>query len=308
MPAPSGAVDEVMPIAAGLELRRINFVTGFEPYGDPLTAPTGQGAADVWLIDVLQHRGIEEQLSLLDAGERMRCVGFRRKASSYRYAVAHVALRVLLGRYLAIPPAEIQITRGQCPSCSRVDGPPEVHGSGLYFSLSHGGDKVAIVFARVPVGVDVEPVPSSDIVKEVSGLMHPRERVQMSELAPDGWPTAFARCWTRSEAYLKATGEGVPGLGRTFVGAGAQPENVPGWFLSDIDVGPGYAAAAAVSQPRAVSRRPSGASSRRVQYPTTSRLGAAVPPRAGGVEVEDKTQKGAPCSTPIARSTAAESF
>ncbi|MER8041244.1 4'-phosphopantetheinyl transferase superfamily protein [Streptomyces sp. NPDC094032] len=58
---------------------------------------------------------------------------------------------------------------------------------------------------------------------------------------------AFARCWTRKEAYLKGTGQGLSGSGfaDTVVGTGARPLPVPGWTLTDVRVPPGFAAACA---------------------------------------------------------------
>ncbi|WP_346268225.1 4'-phosphopantetheinyl transferase superfamily protein [Streptomyces sp. SCUT-3] len=61
---------------------------------------------------------------------------------------------------------------------------------------------------------------------------------------PADRPAAFARCWTRKEAYLKGTGTGLgEDPSRTPVGAGPRPEPVPGWLLADVPVPTGHAAA-----------------------------------------------------------------
>ena len=70
----------------------------------------------------------------------------------------------------------------------------------------------------------------------------------MTTAAPESArPAAFARCWTRKEAYLKGTGAGLgENLAVTYVGTGGQPAAPDGWTLSDVPVPAGYAGASAV--------------------------------------------------------------
>ncbi|MFJ3953906.1 4'-phosphopantetheinyl transferase superfamily protein [Streptomyces libani] len=81
-------------------------------------------------------------------------------------------------------------------------------------------------------------------------------------------PAAFARCWTRKEACLKATGAGISeaSLRTLRLGTGPLPARSPGWALTDLRVPAGYAAACAVREaaPSGESRptRPSASSVR----------------------------------------------
>ncbi|MEJ8643163.1 4'-phosphopantetheinyl transferase superfamily protein [Streptomyces sp. MS1.HAVA.3] len=64
-------------------------------------------------------------------------------------------------------------------------------------------------------------------------------------------PAAFARCWTRKEAYLKGTGTGLNTAPATVLaGAGPRPARIPGWRVTDLATLPGYAASVATREPQ----------------------------------------------------------
>ncbi|MEU7053487.1 4'-phosphopantetheinyl transferase superfamily protein, partial [Streptomyces eurythermus] len=85
--------------------------------------------------------------------------------------------------------------------------------------------------------------------------LHHAERAELARLPPGARPGAFAHCWTRKEAYGKATGEGLSGeaLRGLYLGAGPRPATVPGWRVTDVEVPPGWAAACAVREESRVS-------------------------------------------------------
>lgn len=237
-----------------------------------LTLPEPGAVPHVWLVRVAAHReSLGDALALLDAEERSRHAAFHRAADRDRYAAAHVALRRLLGAYLGTEPGGVTVVREPCPHCGGPHGRPAipgsavqgsavqgsglqesglqesgVPGSGLHFSLSHSGELVVLAFAATPVGADVEEAHDLAAVEEVSTSLHPREQDELAALDAAARASAFLRCWTRKEAYLKGTGEGLPGdPSRTYVGTGPQPAAVPGWTLWDVPVGAAHAAAVA---------------------------------------------------------------
>ena len=184
----------------------------------------------------------------LSPEERDRAGAFLREADTDRYLVAHTALRRELGSHLGVPPGEVPLTRADCPVCDGPHGRPSVEGNPLHFSLSHAGDMVLIALAEEVVGVDVEEHPAARTVAETGSALHPREHAELEALPEDARPAAFARCWTRKEAYLKGTGTGLaedPSL--TYVSTLAAPAEPPGWRLADIEVPDGYAAASALA-------------------------------------------------------------
>ncbi|MFI6287320.1 4'-phosphopantetheinyl transferase family protein [Streptomyces sp. NPDC051018] len=206
--------------------------------------------------DAMAHR------HLLDAEESARLDAFRRPADREAYAVAHIALRRLLGARLGRAPETIVFGREPCAHCGGPHGRPVVPGAPVHFSLSHtsrtGSGLVLIALATGPVGVDVEAVPAESTIADVVSQLHPRERTELAALPAADRPLAFTRCWTRKESLLKAAGVGLGGeLSRTYTGTGPRPAGDTGWSLSDLPVDPGYAAAVA-ARPEADARKPGG--------------------------------------------------
>ncbi|MFI0259336.1 4'-phosphopantetheinyl transferase family protein [Streptomyces sp. NPDC017056] len=214
---------------------------------DPLPAGGGQPVS-LWLVRTVPGAGLHDT-AVLDGTERERTAAFVRPGDRDTYATSHGALRRLLGAYLDRDPAELRFVREPCPCCDEPHGRPALAGAEipLHFSLSHTGDMALLGFAPTPVGVDIERPASPRTVAEVSGMLHPQERATLDALPEDARPAAFARCWTRKEAYLKGTGSGLAGdlMTTTLVGAGPLPVAVPGWDMADVSVPEGYTAACA---------------------------------------------------------------
>ncbi|MFP8961280.1 4'-phosphopantetheinyl transferase family protein [Streptomyces nanhaiensis] len=203
------------------------------------------------VLRVSEHAAGVRDGAVLSEEERARCAAFVREADRDRYRVAHTALRLELAAVLGTDPAAVPLTREPCPLCGGPHGRPAVPGNPVHFSLSHAGDVVLIALDGAPVGADVEAHPTAAVVAETVSALHPRERAEIGRLAPADRPAAFARCWTRKEAYLKGTGAGLgEDPGATYVGSLATPAEVPGWELTDVAAPEGYAAAVALAVPR----------------------------------------------------------
>ncbi|MFJ8465227.1 4'-phosphopantetheinyl transferase family protein [Streptomyces swartbergensis] len=214
--------------------------------------PPRPGRPRLWLARVEDLRGAVAPLAdvVLDSAERARAAAFHRPADRDGYRVAHVCLRVLLGAYLGVEPSEVPLVRRPCPVCRAPHGRPDVPGVPLCFSLSRTAGFCLLAFADTAVGADIERLPADDVVSALTATLHPREAAELAARPPDRRPAAFARVWTRKEAYLKGLGIG---LGRDLrldhVGASAcGPRQVPGWAVDDVAVETGYAAAVAVAE------------------------------------------------------------
>src|SRR5262249_30459782 len=85
--------------------------------------------------------------------------------------------------------------------------------AGIHFNLAHSDDLALFAFTRAgEVGVDVEWIrPLKDMEELVARFFSARESELFRELAASERPAAFFNLWTRKEAMLKATGEGIAG-------------------------------------------------------------------------------------------------
>lgn len=215
-----------------------------------------RGSPDLWLLRLSDTPDSFADATTLDASERERAASFARSADRIRFTVAHVALRTVLGSYLAVSPSDIAYVREDCPCCGGPHGRPALLGfpGDLHFSLSHRGDLVLIGVAGVPIGVDVELVSDVRGSDELALMLHPDERREAQALDPVRRPSAVARLWTRKEAYLKGLGTG---LGRDpaedYIGLGTLDNAPPRveWHFLDIPVDRGYVASVATPEPMA---------------------------------------------------------
>lgn len=202
-------------------------------------------------------------LTLLSDPELVRARQYRLAADSNRSLLGAVLLRMAAARHLGIRPDAVAVDR-TCDRCGAQHGRPRLPGNGLQASVSHSGDIVAVAITSAgPVGVDVEAVRSIDFAAVTERVCTPGERNQVQAAAD------FFTYWTRKEAVLKATGEGLhrpmtdlevapPGSAPVLLrlGDGAPPA----CQMSDISVGNGYQACVAVlaAEPVAISTLTAG--------------------------------------------------
>lgn len=188
----------------------------------------------------------EEIDRLLTARERDRRDGYRRPPDARRYATGVALARLAVARFALVPPADVRFRR----VCSRCDdnrhGKPHAVDLPVHHSVSHAGEVVAVAVTGVaPIGLDVEeclPLDGADgLLAAVRGRGEP----------PVTGPRDFCRRWSRKEAVVKATGDGlsVP-LAEVVLAAGGAVISYQGRRLDaeirDIEVGPGYVGALAV--------------------------------------------------------------
>lgn len=192
-------------------------------------------------------------LDLLSDAERQRRAALRRPEDQARQTTAAALLRVAAGRELGQAPHSVRVERA-CPDCAVPHGRPVLPGTGLHVSVSHSGDRIAVVLGRGgPLGVDVEHAAPE---RDVAGLS--RLALSPAELArgvPD--QVGFYTYWTRKESVLKATGDGLRvAMTRIEVSAphepprlhhyDGRPEVVAGSSMYTLSPGTGYQAALTV--------------------------------------------------------------
>ncbi|MEJ8279824.1 4'-phosphopantetheinyl transferase family protein [Pseudonocardia spirodelae] len=144
-------------------------------------------------------------VALLDQHERERMAALRRDADRARYLAAHALARLVLGEHLGTDAAALHLDR-TC-GCGAPHGKPRLAArpDDPGFSLTHSGALVGLALGPGPVGVDVEahrPLSSLDGLAE-----HALSAAERAAGTPAA--AAFLRTWTRKEALLKATGDGL---------------------------------------------------------------------------------------------------
>jgi 4'-phosphopantetheinyl transferase len=204
----------------------------------------------VWQADLRQPDDWIEEVAIpmLGAGE-VRRRGEESPKVWRRRVVARAALRMALGRCLSRPPDSLVFVQG--PS-----GKPELAGRSdpraLQFNLAHSGVLCLIAVSRAgPIGVDLEEVRDFPELEElVEARFAPSEAAGILERSGDDRVRSFYRCWTRKEAYLKATGVGLDAdLKSVVVSVGDRAEILSateGWSLIDLDLGDRLSGAVAV--------------------------------------------------------------
>lgn len=206
---------------------------------------------------------------VLCAAELERALRFRFEVHRNRFVVGRAVLRLALGRYLGVPPAALEFSYG-------VNGKPALAGAlakhGWQFNLAHSENLALLAITRTgPAGIDVEHLqllPDADQL--VARFFSAREGAAYRALPDSQKTVAFFNLWTRKEAWLKATGDGIGHLlnqvevsflpgepaqllhlppipGSTL--AGADHLDAATWSLYALTPAPGFAAALALAAP-----------------------------------------------------------
>lgn len=194
----------------------------------------------------------------LSSSERVRAARFHFAELRDRYIVAHGWLRRLLGGYLSIPADAVEFQYG---SQGKPALTSSTNSSELQFNLAHC-EAVALVAVAcgTPVGIDVERVRNlHDAGELVERFFSTRENSEFKLLPEDQKPVAFFNLWTRKEAWLKATGEGIahllasvevsflPGTPARLLSLPEKFLPIANWTVSAVSPGPGLAAAVVVA-------------------------------------------------------------
>jgi 4'-phosphopantetheinyl transferase len=196
----------------------------------------------VWLADLSCYR--DELTTLLDQLERNRLTRYQMASDRQRSTVAAALLRQVAGRRLGVAAGQLRIDRS-CPECDQPHGKPTVRDAAdLHVSVSHSAELVAVaVTEAAPIGVDVEFMAERDYTGLARGFLGAGEHVDGAD--------SFYRLWTRKEALVKATGDGLRmPLPNVIVGGADHVVSYGGTALScciaDLQARAGYIGAVAV--------------------------------------------------------------
>ncbi len=229
------------------------------PWETPPPYPVlGECETHVWRVtlQVAPHY-ILDLSRLLAADEAARAARFRFARDHDRFIVARAALRSIVGLYVNQKPGEVTFVYGQHgkPALAMDAGTAHVQ-----FNMSHS-DGLALCGVTLgrQIGIDVERI-RPEIADETIAehYFSQREISTLRALPPALQTEAFFTCWTRKEAYIKATGKGLalplaqfdvsmaPGEPAALLSTRPDLGEARRWSMHHLEPGEGYAAALVV--------------------------------------------------------------
>lgn len=223
------------------------------PSGTPVPAP---GEFELRLVSLtVSDSELARLRGYLSDGELQRGNRLLDETRRRLFFAGRGLLREMLAGYLREEPSRVELVEGEF-------GKPCLggHWQTIEFNVSHAGNYLLAIFTSGNrVGVDLELV-RQDIpfVGIAERYFSRRERDELFSLPPEQQLAAFYRCWTRKEAYLKATGSGfsrpstefdvslLPGEPAALIEHRGKPGKTGKWRMADIEVPEGYCAALTV--------------------------------------------------------------
>jgi 4'-phosphopantetheinyl transferase len=214
---------------------------------------------DVWTWSLAPPDAVLVRLARhLNAEEEARAKRFLNPADGNLYRAGRGRLREILAGVIGGDPAALTFVTGAAgkPALAGISAAPA-------FNLSHTEDFAALAVCRMPdlaLGIDVERIRpiERDIARR---FFSPAEVVALEALPDEARMETFYRIWTRKEAFVKATGDGLgfpldafdvslaadaPALLRL---AGRAPQDLARWRMfhfTECDLTPGVIGALAV--------------------------------------------------------------
>ncbi|MCH9649165.1 MAG: 4'-phosphopantetheinyl transferase superfamily protein [Deltaproteobacteria bacterium] len=226
--------------------------------GDAPAPGLGEAEIHIWSVPLdLPAAEVASLGELLDPEEMKRALRFRFDRHRRRFIVGRGTLRKILGAYLGEEPRDLAFAYGP-------KGKPSLDGrfasSGICFNLSHSSE-LALYGLTLggDLGVDVEfrrPMPDAEQIAE--RFFSQSEKEALREIPQETKSEAFFNCWTRKEAYIKATGDGLsmpldrfdvtltPGEEARMLRAEGSREKAENWSMFHLEPAEGYVAAVAI--------------------------------------------------------------
>jgi len=228
----------------------------------PVELALGDSEVHVWAVPLdLDDAAIARFAPMLSSDERERAARFKFEVHRKRFIAARGWMREILSRCLRVAPEKIgfDYSPNGKPALARACGDSKIH-----FNLAHSRDLALFALTRIgPLGVDVEQIREvKDMEHLVARFFSKRETELFRTVAEQDRPRAFFNLWTRKEAMLKATGEGItrsldrvevsflPGEPARVIAIEGDESKAARWRLIELAPAPGYTGALASEGPK----------------------------------------------------------
>jgi len=209
----------------------------------------------LWRVDLEAVGGDESRWKrVLSSDELTRAARFHFSRDRQRFVATRAWLRMILASYLGTDANSLSFSysKREKPSLGSAH-----EDNGITFNVSHSAGIALLGFARRrEIGVDVEQLrPDSDLEAIARRFFSTHEQSQLAALPAEERVDAFFRCWTRKEAYIKATGDGlslplsqfdvslVSGETNALLATRPDSSEAGRWLLREVPAGHGYIAA-----------------------------------------------------------------
>jgi 4'-phosphopantetheinyl transferase len=216
--------------------------------------PLAADEVHVWRARLEIAAALEIGTWMLSADERARAARFRQADDRRRFLLSRVMVRTLLGAYLSLRPDKLRLSRDTNGKPRLF---PEDAACDVRFNVSHAGTWVLVAAARSrEVGIDVERWRDDLDQDALAGrYFAPAEVAALRRLSNASRTQGFFDCWSRKEAYVKATGRGLsapldrfevslePGRPAVLLHVDGDAAEQARWTLRDLVAAPGYSAA-----------------------------------------------------------------
>ncbi len=228
--------------------------------GTSLSLPEGE-EVHVWAVSLNQPpEKVGALEALLAQDELDRAYRFRFDRHRRRFIVGRGVLRSILGSYLGVEPRSLSFSYGDKGKPALAVGWSE----DLSFNLSHSSELALYGFGRrLELGIDVEHLRELPGAQDIAErFFSVPERLALRGVSAESQSDAFFNCWTRKEAYIKATGDGlsmaldsfdvtlVPGEPARMLCADGDTRAAARWSMVHLEPAPGYVGALAAPSPR----------------------------------------------------------
>ncbi len=190
------------------------------------------GEVHLWRTTLGSPRTSDREF--LSPEEWIRAERFHFPRDGDRFVASRIFLRRILSGYLGLRPAEVRFRRGP-------NGKPEIDGAAtlLRFNLSHSEDLMLLAVTQArEIGVDLEALRPNAPYEISDRYFAPEDAWSIRTLPSPAKHQRFYELWTRTEAVLKASGEGF-----ARGGAVAEPER---WSSLSLIPADGFAASLAI--------------------------------------------------------------
>ena len=179
-------------------------------------------------------------LEKLDKVDRDKYFSYRNIIVRNKFLVSRALLRIILSLVVNVLAEDIVLDYGP-------HGKPYLKDSDLYFNVSHSSEMLVVAVSGKCVGVDIESLDRKvDFNQIMSKFFNLSEINDWKSCSAQMLLERFLLGWTRKEAVLKATGDGITGIRDLIVpfdqNKSVEEANYKGdiWYLHNFAKIPGH--------------------------------------------------------------------